>query len=252
MQEKLFYGYRIIETIHTSSRFFICKACNKENKTVVLKIAKKDFFANNAESILVEKAFRKAEAMQEITRKYNPYHLVRVFDVVKTDKVFFIVMEYIAGVSLEETLPRMSIPRNQVDLEEIENKLTDIVRMINEYGYTPAAIEASNVIVTPQDAIVLLNYPDVSLPSDMAGPNAVDDFMDKCYRNISRYDEDDARMPSAPYYPNDSGGTYYSNYPNYPNYSGRQSGKGGFIFVLLALLAAAALIAFIFITLILP
>jgi serine/threonine protein kinase len=249
MQEKLFYGYRIIETIHTSNRFFICKAYNKENKVVALKIAKKDFFANNPESILVEKAFRKAEAMRAITRKYNPYRLVRVFDVVRTDKVFFIVMEYIAGVSLEETLPRMSIPRNQVDLEEIENKLTDIVRMINEYGYTPATIEASNVMVTPQDAIVLLNYLDPSSPTDMVGPNVVDDFMDKCYRNISRYDGNDARMPAAPYYPDEPSNSYYPDYSGYPAYPGKQPVKEGFLFVLIALLAAAALIVFIFYTL---
>jgi serine/threonine protein kinase len=173
-----------METIHTSNHFVVCKAYNNDGRAVVLKIAGTNFLVNNPEAI--EASFRAAELMRSITHKYNSRALVRVLDVVRTDKTFFIVMEYITGVSLAQTLPNMSLPRNQADLDEIEEQLNEIVHTIYDYGYTPATITASNVMVTPDDRIVLLNYinPYVTI-DDETYPDVVDEFMENCYHNLS-------------------------------------------------------------------
>jgi hypothetical protein len=116
--------------------------------------------------------------------------------------MFYIVMEYIEGVSLADTLPNMSLPRHQIDLDEIERQLGGIVGAISGYGYAPAAIEASNVMVTPSDRVVLLNYLNMyAAEEDYTYPNVVDEFMDECYRTLPCYDDDEAlpASSSAPY-----------------------------------------------------
>ena len=186
MEDKLFYGYRIIESIHKSNRYNICRAYSKEGYTVALKIAENPK--------LIEEAYRKAEAMRAVSARFNnSLRFVRVLDAVKTDKVFFIVMTPVDGITLETALAQMSLPRNRADLEEIENQLNETVRIICSLGYRPAGIEASNVIVTPRDTVVLLNYIELAHPDENAAQNTVNNLMDKCYRELSN------RSNAAPY-----------------------------------------------------
>jgi hypothetical protein len=198
MQNNFYCGYKVLETLHSSRRFVICKAIDREGKTVVLKIAGSDFLHNHAED--VDRYYRTAEAMRSVTVRYPSPHLVHVLDVVRTEKSFFIVMEYVEGVSLAKTLPHLSIPRNQSDLDEIENQLYDIVRAISDYGFRPAAIESSNVMVTPADKVVLLNYINLyAHTGDISCGHIVDEFMDECYRSISGFDVDEEERPHPPY-----------------------------------------------------
>jgi hypothetical protein len=192
MEDKQFYGYRIIESIHKSNRYNICRAYNKEGYTVALKIADETFFTENPQ--LIDEAYRKAEAMRAVSIRFNnSLRFVRVLDTFKTDKVFFIVMTLIDGITLETALAQMSLPRNRADLEEIENQLSETVRIICNLGYRPAEIDASNVIVTPRDTVVLLNYIDLAQPDEDAAQSTVNKLMDKCYRKLS------SRNNSAPY-----------------------------------------------------
>ncbi|MDR2496464.1 MAG: hypothetical protein LBD21_04990 [Tannerellaceae bacterium] len=217
IEDRLFFGYRIIESIHRSNQYNICRAYNNEGYIVALKIAEEQFISENPE--LIERAYRKAEVMRAISnRGSNTFHLVRVFDVVKTDKVFFVVMNWIEGVTLESSLPRMSLPRNRVDLEDIENQLHEAVRVVTNMGHRPAVINSSNVIITPRDTVVLLNYIDLARQDETAVRGVVDNFMDECYRELShRYavpiaEESTYEPSSYPYPPND--------YPPYPKPSG--------------------------------
>ena len=108
--------------------------------------------------------------------KLNHPHIVQIYDAVVTDKLCYIVMEYVAGSTLETVCqPGHLLPLDQV--VEIGFKCTRALEFAFRLGITHRDIKPANILLTPEGDIkisdfgaALVNHSDRTQVSGVGSP----------------------------------------------------------------------------------
>ncbi|MDO5559156.1 MAG: Stk1 family PASTA domain-containing Ser/Thr kinase [Oscillospiraceae bacterium] len=149
--KKLDGRYEIIELIGVGGMADVYKANDiLDNKTVAVKILKSEFSEN-------EEFLRRFRNESKAIAVLSHPNIVRVFDVGFTDKIQYIVMEYIDGITLDEYM----IKEGRLDWKDAVHYIMQILRALSHAhskGVVHRDIKPQNIMVLTDGTIKVMDF----------------------------------------------------------------------------------------------
>lgn len=149
--KKLDGRYEITELIGVGGMADVYKANDiVENKTVAVKILKTEF-ADNEDFV---RRFRNESKAIAVLSHPN---IVKIFDVGFTDRIQFIVMEYIDGITLKEFMEQQGV----LKWKDTVHFITQILRALqhaHDRGIVHRDIKPQNIMLFPDGTIKVMDF----------------------------------------------------------------------------------------------
>lgn len=149
--KKLDGRYELLELIGVGGMADIYKAKDlSEEKIVAVKILKNEFLGS-------EDFLRRFRNESKAIALLSHPNIVRIFDVGFTDKIQFIVMEYIDGITLTEYIERQGVLKWRDALHFV----TQILRALqhaHDRGIVHRDIKSQNVMLLPDGTIKVMDF----------------------------------------------------------------------------------------------
>lgn len=134
--------YELIEKIGGGGMAVVYKArCRMLNRYVAIKILRKEI-VNDTEMVL-----RFRTESQSVAKLSHP-NIVSVFDVGEDNNILYIVMEYIEGITLKDTLDRFGALRPEETLD-IALQIATALEHAHKNGIIHRDIKPHNIMITP-------------------------------------------------------------------------------------------------------
>jgi serine/threonine protein kinase len=150
-RDDIIKDYKIIEEIGRGGMATVYRAVHLSlNKEVAIKILSEEFTANSN----IRKRFI-AEARSLFSLSHR--NLTKVTDLIDTDNVVAIVLEYIDGVSLKQYI-NDNKPLSNNKIKELFSQMLDSVSYIHANGYVHRDIKPSNFMLTKSGTVKLLDF----------------------------------------------------------------------------------------------
>ena len=121
-----------------------------ENRTVAVKILRDEFLSN-------EELVRRFKNESKAISLLNHPNIVRVFDVSVSDKVQYIAMEYIDGVTLKEYIEQRGVLTWKETLHFITQTLEALQHAHNK-GIVHRDIKPQNIMVLADGSIKVMDF----------------------------------------------------------------------------------------------
>lgn len=149
--KKLDNRYELTELIGVGGMADIYKATDiTENKTVAVKILKNEF----AKSEDFLRRFRnESKAIALLSHK----NIVKIYDVGFTDKIQYIVMEYIDGITLTEYIERQGVLKWQ-DAIHFTTQILRALQHAHDRGIVHRDIKSQNVMLLADGTIKVMDF----------------------------------------------------------------------------------------------
>lgn len=149
--KKLDGRYQISELIGIGGMADVYKAVDVvDNKTVAVKILKNEFSDN-------EEFLRRFRNESKAIAVLSHPNIVKVLDVGFTDKIQFIVMEYIDGITLKEHIEKEGV----LKWKQCVHYITQILRALqhaHDRGIVHRDIKPQNIMVFPDGTIKVMDF----------------------------------------------------------------------------------------------
>lgn len=133
--------YEIIELIGRGGMAYVYKARDlKLNRFVAVKILREEYTEN-------EQFIKKFDRESQAAAGLSDPNIVSVYDVGVDGDVYFIVMEYVDGITLKQYL----IKKGRLDYEEATNFIIDVAEALqcaHEHGIIHRDIKPQNIMLT--------------------------------------------------------------------------------------------------------
>jgi serine/threonine-protein kinase len=133
--------YKIIELIGRGGMAYVYKAQDlKLNRYVAVKILREEYTEN-------EQFIKKFDRESQAAAGLSDPNIVSVYDVGVDGDVYFIVMEYVDGITLKQYLTQ----KGRLDYEEATNFIIDIAEALkcaHEHGIIHRDIKPQNIMLT--------------------------------------------------------------------------------------------------------
>lgn len=133
--------YEIIELIGRGGMAYVYKARDlKLNRFVAVKILREEYTEN-------EQFIKKFDRESQSAAGLSDPNIVSVYDVGMDGDVYFIVMEYVDGITLKQYL----IKKGRLDYEEATNFIIDVAEALqcaHEHGIIHRDIKPQNIMLT--------------------------------------------------------------------------------------------------------
>ncbi len=143
--------YELIEKIGEGGMALVYKAhCRILNRTVAVKILKEEFASDQN---FVEKFKTEALAVAQLSHP----NIVNIFDVGQLDEVYYIVMEYVEGKTLNETIHE----RGSLSVDEaidISAMICDGLHEAHEKGIIHRDIKPHNILITGSGIVKVADF----------------------------------------------------------------------------------------------
>jgi serine/threonine protein kinase len=150
-KDDIINDYKIIEEIGRGGMAVVYRAIHLTlNKDVAIKVLNKEFFSNDN----IRKRFM-AEGRNLFSLSHE--NLTRVTDLIDTDNVVAIVMEYIDGQSLKDYIIK-SYPFSDDKIKGLFSQMLDSLSYIHQKGFIHRDIKPSNFMITKDGTIKLLDF----------------------------------------------------------------------------------------------
>jgi len=91
-----------------------------------------------------------------LASQLNHPHIAAIYDLGEEDGRAFIVMEYVEGLPLADLIPEGGMPLEQV--ERYAAQIAGALSFAHEHGILHGDLKGSNIIVTPEGNIKLLDF----------------------------------------------------------------------------------------------
>ena len=91
-----------------------------------------------------------------LASQLNHPHIAAIYDLGEEDGRAYIVMEYVEGLPLADLIPEGGMPIEQV--ERYAAQIADALAFAHEHGIIHGDLKGSNIIVTPEGNIKLLDF----------------------------------------------------------------------------------------------
>ncbi len=145
------HRYELQEKIGEGNLFTVYKAEDKiDSRTVAVKVLLPQYAANRmfAERILVE-----AQAMAGVTHP----GIAEVYDSGEEQGAYFVVVEYVRGVDLQERI-RRSAPFTLTTAVDVGIAICDALDFAHKRGFIHGDLRPGNILVTPEGYIKLTDF----------------------------------------------------------------------------------------------
>lgn len=144
-------SYKDIQIIEKGGMGLIAKAYDKErNRTVAIKTILPEL---KNDSGVVEMFLQECQIIQAM----NHPNIVRIFDVGKTDQLYYYAMDYLEGESLQDKIDR----EKKMDVRETVKIATQIARAlqhIHSNGLVHRDIKPSNIFITLNQVSKIIDF----------------------------------------------------------------------------------------------
>src|SRR5262245_38068826 len=127
------------------------------NRDVAIKVLRADRMADKGRRQRFTQEARAASAL-------NHPHIVTIHEIDSVDGVDFIVMELVAGLSLEDRLAKGLLPLR--DTLRIATKVADAVAAAHARGIVHRDLKPANVVVTGEGRVKVLDFGLAKLVAD--------------------------------------------------------------------------------------
>ena len=123
----------------------------KENRVVAVKILKEECMENEE---LVRRFKNESKAISVLD---NP-HIVKVYDVSVTDKLQYIAMEYVVGITLKEYMEYRKQPLTYKETVHFITQTLDALRHAHEKGIVHRDIKPQNIMLLADGNIKVMDF----------------------------------------------------------------------------------------------
>lgn len=123
----------------------------KNQKTIAVKILREEF-VDNAE--LVHRFKNESKAISILDHP----NIVKVFDVSVTDKLQFIVMEYIDGITLKEYMKRRGSPLTWKEVIHFSEQILDALDHAHRKGVVHRDIKPQNIMLLADGTVKIMDF----------------------------------------------------------------------------------------------
>lgn len=149
--QKIDGRYEITELIGIGGMADVYKATDiMENKTVAVKILKTEFSGN-------EDFIRRFRNESKAIAVLSHPNIVKIFDVGFTDKVQYIVMEYIDGITLKEFMEQQSVLKWK-DAIHFTIQILRALQHAHDRGIVHRDIKPQNIMLFPDGTIKVMDF----------------------------------------------------------------------------------------------
>lgn len=150
--KKLDGRYQIEELVGTGGMANVYRANDlKENRTVAVKILKEEFLNNDE---LVRRFKNESKAIAVL----NHPNIVKVFDISVSDKLQFIVMEYIDGITLREYIDERNEPLTYKETLFFISETLQALSHAHEKGVVHRDIKPQNIMLLGDGTIRVMDF----------------------------------------------------------------------------------------------
>ncbi|MEG0763631.1 MAG: Stk1 family PASTA domain-containing Ser/Thr kinase [Oscillospiraceae bacterium] len=150
--KKLDGRYQIEELVGTGGMANVYRANDlKENRTVAVKILKEEFLHNDE---LVRRFKNESKAIAVL----NHPNIVKVFDISVSDKLQFIVMEYIDGITLREYIDERNEPLTYKETLFFISETLQALSHAHEKGVVHRDIKPQNIMLLGDGTIRVMDF----------------------------------------------------------------------------------------------
>ena len=149
--QKIDGRYEITELIGIGGMADVYKATDiMENKTVAVKILKTEFAGN-------EDFIRRFRNESKAIAVLSHPNIVKIFDVGFTDKIQYIVMEYIDGITLKEFMEQQSVLKWK-DALHFTIQILRALQHAHDRGIVHRDIKPQNIMLFPDGTIKVMDF----------------------------------------------------------------------------------------------
>lgn len=144
--------YKIVKKLASTndSEIYLCKDYGGENELVAVKV-----FKYNLENKMLENYFKRECEVLSLLRHEN---IINIFDegFDKEQKLFYIVLEYVEGKTLEEAIKDKTI--KAYDREALVWQLLDAINYAHSQNILHRDIKPSNIMITSDGKIKVIDF----------------------------------------------------------------------------------------------
>jgi len=151
MEKKLF-NYNIISKIGDGGMSSVYLGEDPRTKQ---KVAIKELLPHLAHSEDLRNRFRR-EA--QIMATLDHPNIVKLLRYEETETSFFLIMEYLEGMNLEQQINNVTGPISEPKATEIMSSLLDAIGYAHEKGIVHRDIKPANIIITPEGKVKILDF----------------------------------------------------------------------------------------------
>jgi serine/threonine protein kinase len=119
------------------------------DRLVAIKVLRSDFQAADG---FQERFLREARTLAMLRHPY----IVTVYDVGKSDQLYYLVMEYVAGASLRQRLVDRSITER--DAIEFVPQIAEALQHAHEAGVVHRDVKPENVLIDARGRVRLVDF----------------------------------------------------------------------------------------------
>lgn len=144
--------YKTIKKLSSNndSEVYLCRDYGEENELVAVKV-----FKYNSDNTMLESYFKRECEVLSLLRHDNIVNLLdEGFD--RDQKIFYIVLEYIEGKTLEEIIKDNSI--KSFDKESLIEQLLEAINYAHSQNILHRDIKPSNIMITNEGKIKVIDF----------------------------------------------------------------------------------------------
>jgi uncharacterized protein YndB with AHSA1/START domain/predicted Ser/Thr protein kinase len=156
------------------------------DRLVAIKVMRPDFAADDT---FQERFLRESRTLAKLRHPY----IVSVFDVGKSEGLYYLVMEYVEGASLRQLLNDRSITER--DTLDFVPQLTDALQHAHDEGVIHRDIKPENVLVDSRGRVRLVDFGLATLFGPLASANHPND--DRVAGTLGYMAPEQISMPAA-------------------------------------------------------
>ncbi|MEQ8172626.1 MAG: protein kinase, partial [Candidatus Eremiobacterota bacterium] len=149
--------YKIIEVLKSETSFTTCIASDKNGNTCILKEfvnLSSDKYENE------EKSSQFNSYIISIKQIEHPF-LARLLDAFQDNNKYYIVMEYIQGVSLDYFVKEEKLPLNEIEVLNMGKKITELISYLHSHkseNFIMISIAPSDIILDKSNNPRFINF----------------------------------------------------------------------------------------------
>lgn len=144
--------YKIMRKLSSTndSEVYLCRDYGEENELVAVKV-----FKNNEDNPMLENYFKRECEVLSLLRHDN---IINIFDegFDRKQKLFYIVLEYIEGKTLEQIIKENTI--KSYDKESLTWQLLDAINYAHSQNILHRDIKPSNIMITNEGKVKVIDF----------------------------------------------------------------------------------------------
>ncbi|MGE0433774.1 MAG: lipopolysaccharide core heptose(II) kinase RfaY, partial [Planctomycetota bacterium] len=156
---RFFAGYEIVEKIGEGGMGVVYKStCTATHRTLALKVLHPEFARDKQ---FLKRFFREATNLKEVEHE----NIARFHELGHDHETYYIAMEYVDGVSLEQYLAKRELLK-EIEIVDVVIQVAQALNALHKHGIVHRDIKPGNVLMTADGVCKLVDFGLTRRPTD--------------------------------------------------------------------------------------